>query len=99
MIGLLSSLLTGIETIGSYVIYGVETAINDVLGALVTAFNAILSLLPGMSSAPSIGHPQWLDWMAWFYPVGDLVAGLGVIVTLWVAFLAFRFALRWLRQV
>ena len=79
---------------GTFVAFGVETAIDAGLAAIVAAAAAALALLPSMSDAPAIGSPTWLQWLNWFYPVGDLVAGLTALIALWLAFLAVRYVLR-----
>jgi hypothetical protein len=97
VITLLSWLLTGVETIGVYVLWALETCVNAVGAAIVAAYMAALALLPSMPSVPSIGHPAWLDWLSWFYPVGDLLAGLTTMVTIWISFLAVRYVLKLVR--
>jgi hypothetical protein len=90
-------ILDGIELIGSYVLWALETCVNAVLAAIVGVYVAVVALLPSMSGAPSIGSPTWLQWMNWFYPVGDLVAGLTGLLGLWIAYLAVRYILRLVR--
>jgi len=99
MLSVLGFVLDGIELIGTYVLWAGETLINAIGAAVVALYALLIALLPSMSDAPAIGHPQWLDWLSWFYPVGDLIAGLAVIVTLWIGFLAVRYALRFIRAV
>jgi len=94
VVAVLGWMLTGITTIGSYVLWAIETGFNAILVAVVAAYSAAVALLPSMSSAPSIGSPTWLGWLNWFYPVGDLVTGLTGLLTMWLAFLAVRYVLR-----
>jgi hypothetical protein len=97
MVALLGYILTGVETIGTYVLWALETFVNSLGAAIVAAYAAALALLPSMPATPSLGHPQWLDWLSWFYPVGDLLAGLTTLVSIWVAFLAVRYILKLVR--
>lgn len=99
MVGLFTAILDAVELIGSYVLFGFETGVNAVFAALGAAASAVLSVLPSMSDAPVLGSPSWLGWLNWFYPVGDLIAGLILAVTLWTAFLVIRWTLRLLRLV
>jgi protein-S-isoprenylcysteine O-methyltransferase Ste14 len=99
MITVLGFILQGIELIGTFALWAIESALNALFAAVVLLYSALIALLPGMSDAPAIGHPQWLDWLSWFYPVGDLLAGLAIIVTLWGAFLLVRYGLRFLRAI
>lgn len=97
MLALLTWILDGIELIGSYALWAIESGFNAIGAAMVGVYTATMALLPSMSDAPVLGHPQWLDWLSWFYPVGDLVAGLTAIVTIWVGWLAVRYVLRLIR--
>jgi len=97
MIAALGWIVTGVTTIGSYVLWALETFVNAVGVAVIAAYTAALALLPSMPDAPSLGHPAWLDWLSWFYPVGDLLAGLTTMVTMWITFLAVRYVLRLVR--
>jgi hypothetical protein len=97
VIALLTWAVEGIAAIGTYVLWALETCFNGVLVAVVAAYAAAVALLPGMSDAPEIGHPRWLEWLNWFYPVGDLVAALAALIGMWLAFLAVRYVLRLVR--
>jgi hypothetical protein len=97
MITVLGWLLSGIKLIGTYVLWALEMGCNAVLAVMVAAYSAAVALLPSMDDAPSLGSPTWLGWLNWFYPVGQLVAGLTIIVSMWVAYLAMRYLLRLVR--
>lgn len=94
MVAALGFVLDGIMEIGSMVLWAGETAINGLLVAVVAAYTAIVALLPSMGDGPALGTPAWLGWLNWFYPVGLLVDGIGAAVTVWIAFLAYRYILR-----
>lgn len=99
MLAALGWILSGVELIGSYALWAIETACNGILAALVAAYTAAAALLPSMSSAPLIGTPDWLGWLNWFYPVGDLLTGLATVVSMWIAFLAVRYVLRLVKAI
>jgi hypothetical protein len=90
-------ILDGIVLIGTYVLVAVETCVNVTLLAIVAAYTAAIALLPSMSSAPSLGSPQWLQWAVWFFPIGDLLLGLSSAVSVWAGFLLIRYVLRLVR--
>ena len=97
MIALLGFLLDGIELIGTYVLWAIESGANVIFAAMGAAVAALFALLPSMSDALAIGTPTWLGWLNWFYPVGALLDGLAALISLWLGYLAVRWALRLLR--
>jgi hypothetical protein len=97
MLAALGWILSGVELIGSYMLWALESFCNLFLAAIVAVYSATVALLPSMSSAPLIGTPTWLGWLNWFYPVGALLDGLAAVVGLWVGYLAVRYLLRLVR--
>jgi|SRR5579859_156443 len=98
MLTVLGWILDGIELIGSFFIYGLETVANVFFQLLGSVWAVTAAVLPTMPHIGTIGG-DWVGWLNWFFPVGQLLDGLAAIVTMWVSFLALRFVLRWLRQV
>lgn len=97
MIAWLAYLGEGIAAIGTMIVAGIVGAVDLVTVAVIAAVSAAFALLPSMSDAPAIGTPTWLGWLNWFFPVGDLLAGLTTLVTMFVAFLVIRYLLRVVR--
>src|SRR5947209_908629 len=95
MIGLLTGIFGVLSAIASYIEQGAVWVINALLAALAALINGIMSLLPHMSDAASLGAPTWLQWANWVYPIGALLSLLTSALTLYVAFLIVRWALRW----
>jgi hypothetical protein len=92
----LGDILSAVENIPAYVLFGAETAINAVFSAIGTALTAVMALLPSMPDSPAVSG-DWIGWLNWIYPVGQLLDGLAVLVTMWIAFLAVRYVLRLVR--
>src|SRR5581483_4582667 len=99
MTGLLGWLVQGVELTGAYVLWALETFGNLLLAAVVAAYAAVIALPPGMSDAPAIGHPTWLSWLNWFFPVGALLTILTGALALWLGWLAVRYVLRLVRGI
>lgn len=99
MLTLLGWIVSGVELIGSYVLWALETFANAIFGVIAAAAAALFALLPSMSDAPLAGGGDWLGWLNWFFPVGDLLAILATVVALWVSFLIIRWALRVVRAI
>lgn len=97
MLGVLEWIYSVVSSFGTLVLWGVVSAVNLVLAAVGAAVAGLFAVLPHIENAPAFGTPTWLHWLSWFYPVGDLVAGLVGLVGLWVSFLVFRYLLNLLR--
>lgn len=72
-----------------------------ILNALVVALGALgqglLALCPPFPDPPTQPAGGWVGYLNWFLPVGGLLAGLMVFVTLWLTFLVLRTALKWVK--
>jgi hypothetical protein len=99
MLSILGWIYSGIVAIGDLVLWAVVTSINTVSDAVTAVVAAAFAVLPSMANAPKIGTPTWLHWLSWFYPVGELIAGLVTVVAMWVVFLAGRYVLRVTRAI
>ena len=99
MTALLGFILDGVEGFGTLVLWGGEQLVNAVLAAFAAAWTLAAALLPSMGDSPALGNPQWLGWLNWFFPVGELLALLTSAVGIWVSFLAIRYLLRLIRAV
>lgn len=97
MLAALGFILDGIVMIGQYVLWALEVFGNLVITTIVGMVGWLFAVLPAMSAAPALGDPEWLHWLTWFFPIGQLIAILAAGVTVWVAFLAIRWLMRFLR--
>jgi hypothetical protein len=97
VLGFLETIYNVIVSIGSLVAWGGITALNGFFHAIELLIEALFLLLPEMSSAPSFGAPEWLNWLNWFFPVTELVAGMVFLLVMYLTFLAFRYTLSLVR--
>jgi hypothetical protein len=82
---------------GNAVLWALEAAINALILAVGVLIGTVLGLLPGLPDTPDGPTPQALGWIAWFFPVGGVLAGLVVMVGLYTVFLGLRIVLRWVK--
>lgn len=95
MIDLLSKLWSVISHLGDWFLWALVSAVNLLIAAVGTLIAFVLGLLPSLPTPPTVPSGSWLAWLCWFMPVGSLVAGFGLMVTAWIAFLLIRIALKW----
>ena len=99
MIGLL-------QTIVDLFVCWVETAVVTVLnlvfvalGALVAAVVAAIPVdMPDLPTPPS-EITTTAHWVAWFFPVHQLVLVLAFVITAWLAWQLVAIALRWAKAI
>jgi hypothetical protein len=82
-----------------YVQDGCVLILNQLFAALSILVAGLYAILPGMSDAPSLGSPMYLQWANWFYPIGAVAAIVTTAVTLYFAYLAIKYALMFVRAV
>jgi hypothetical protein len=82
-----------------YVQDGCVLILNQLFAALSALVSGLYAILPGMSDAPSLGAPQYLQWANWFYPIGAVAAIVATAVTLYVSFLAIKYAMAFVRAI
>lgn len=97
MSALLGFVLDGVELIGTYMLWALETFANAILAVVVAAYSAAIALLPSMGSAPHIDGGSWINYLNFFYPLGDALTGFGVLITMFISFLAVRYVLKLVR--
>lgn len=88
MLGLLKDILCAIVALAANVVGLLVGVVNLTIVAAGTAITALLSALPDMPAAPTFGGDA-LAYANWLMPIPGLVVGFGVIVTLWIATMAF----------
>lgn len=97
MLQVLVDILTANRAVGQLLLWALVSCINLLIAAVGAALSAFLSLLPLMPPAPDAPIASWVGWLNWIFPIGPLIAGLGVCVGLWLVFLVVRIPLRWLK--
>ncbi len=97
MFGLLSQVLCWLRQVGALVADALMAALNAIIAALASAIVTLSGLLPAMPSFPSVPSPvsSTLGWIAWFFPVHQLVLLVAFFLTAWLTWFAVALALRW----
>src|SRR3954471_16969462 len=97
MLGLLRFIADAVAAAGQLVLWAVETAINAVIAAFAAAAGAVLSLLPSLPDPPGPPSSGVLQWVAYIYPMGAMLAAVATFLALWVGFLIVRIPLKWVK--
>jgi hypothetical protein len=88
-----------VKAFGQLVLWGLVSFVNVLILAIGTAIQGLVAMLPAMPDAPDAPSAGILGWVLWIIPLGPLVAGFMVFVTVWVSWLVIRIPLRWLKVV
>ncbi len=97
MLSLLAQILCWIKQFGALVLNALIHFTNllvEHIGLVIKLSVQLLPDLPEASPPPPGGVISMLNYVL---PLGGLVAGLAVVLALWVAALVFRVPLRWLK--
>lgn len=97
MLAILEEILCVLQALASYVLVAIVWAINALVAAIGGFMAFILGLLPDFPDAPDTPPDGILGFICWVVPLGPLVAGLALFVTVWVAFLVIRIPLKWIK--
>src|SRR3954468_14510937 len=97
MLGLLRLLADVVTSIPQMVLWSLETAINAVIVGFAAAAAAVLALLPALPTPPGPPSSGVLQWVAYIYPMGAMLAVVATFIGLWVAFLAVKIPLKWFK--
>lgn len=99
MLGLLNLILCTLRNILLAITWGAVEVLNALVLAIGALAGFLVSALPPMPDAPSGSgfSSTALGWIAWFVPVGGILAGLGVMLALYLLFRVAQVALRWVK--
>jgi hypothetical protein len=97
VIGLLETLVSGIEAIGDYVLVAGIDLLNLFFEAIQAAVEAALLLLPTMPSPISGSEIDGLAWLNWFYPFGSVLSGFVGLLALYTTWLGLSWLLALVR--
>lgn len=97
MIEILKGIFDGIKLIGEMVLWALISFVNLLVEAIGAVIALVFSLLPEMPAAPDPPDEGVLQWIVWVLPMGGLVAGFLVFLSLWAAFLVVRVIGRWVK--
>lgn len=85
------------ESIGRFVLNALIDALNLLIVAVGALVGVVFAVLPDMPDVPEPPDSGFLHQFSYFFPVGGVVAALAVFVTMYVAVLVVRIALRWVK--
>jgi len=96
MLGIFTAILCVLQNIFLAILWAPLAIINLVIAALAALVVGIISLLPTIWEPLSWdAPPEAMGWLSWAYPMGSVIAFLGVCVFVWASFLLVRVALNW----
>jgi len=97
MVGLLAAILCVLKNILLAVLYAGTFVVNLIIVAAAAFVALLVALLPGMPDVPDAPGGTAIGWMAWFYPVADVVAALATFAALLLTYKLVQIALRWMK--
>lgn len=97
MIGVLQAILCAIETLAAGIVDLLVLAINGAIVALGALVAVVMLLLPVMPEPPGAPSSSVLGFINWLFPLASAAALMTSLGALFVAFLAVRIILNWLR--
>jgi hypothetical protein len=98
VIGLLQEI---VDLFVCWVETAVMTVLNLVIAALGAAISALALLMPTMPDFPSTPGPlaDVLGWIAWFFPVHQMVLMFAFFLSAWLLWFALSIILRWAKAI
>lgn len=96
MLGVLWDILCVLQNIFLGILWAPLAIINLVIVGLAALVTTVVGLLPTMWAPLAWqGPPEAVGWIAWAYPMEQVLAFLGIGVAAYLAFLLVRVALNW----
>jgi hypothetical protein len=74
-----------------------QMLVNGIIVAIGGFVDVISALLPNMPAAVGPPNSAVLGWILWIYPLGTALGVLSAVITVWIALLGIRIALRWVK--
>jgi len=96
MLSLLSDILHGILDIPFLIVSLLVEAINGWIMILSLVLAAALAILPGFPEVPTLDGDV-ISGVAWFLPIGPMLAIFTTFVAAWVLWMAVSVILRWVK--
>jgi hypothetical protein len=72
--------------------------VNALIGSIGGFMDVLGLLLPNLPAPVGPPGASVVQWLLWVYPLGAAVGIVSAILTAWLAFLAIRVGLRWVRM-
>lgn len=90
-------MLTLLQSFSQLVAYALIQVVNLLIFAIGGLLQLLFLALPSMPAPPTQPVTDWIGWLNWAFPIAGLVACFSAAVLLWVAYLAIRVPLRWVK--
>jgi hypothetical protein len=76
---------------------GVTLVVNALISALAALVSGVLYLMPSFPDFPAVPEQltEVVGWIAWFFPIHQLVLLLTFFLTAYIAWFVVALALRW----
>lgn len=97
MLGWLSDIWHAIMDLPFLIIDLLVMVLNALIAAVGALAQALFSLLPDMPDPPDEPPSVVLEWLSFFFPLGQLFVGFSVLAGLWATFLIIRMGLNWVK--
>src|SRR5438309_616091 len=101
MLSFLSGIFSGIQWLATHFVEllkaGLFFGLNAAFLGISELVHLLYSLLPEMPSAPQYTNSEWVGWMNWFIPMSEILTGATILIGLYIAFMAIRFAMQFVR--
>jgi hypothetical protein len=97
VLGALAAIFEVLKASGVSTLWALVTGINLLIVAVGAFIAAVVGLLPTLPDPPGPPDSGVLQWVAYIYPMGAMLAVLATFLTMWVAFLVIRIPLRWIK--
>lgn len=96
MLSFLEEILHGILDLPYLLVSLLVEAVNGWIMLLATILSGVLAVLPGFPEVPTLSA-EVLSGVAWFLPIGAMLAVFATFVTAWVVWMGFSVVLRWVK--
>lgn len=96
MLSVLSDILHGILDLPYLLVNLLVESFNGWVLILAALLSAILEILPGFPEVPTLDGDV-LSGVAWFLPIGPMLAIFATFVTAWVIWMGVSVAMRWVK--
>jgi len=98
VLNVLQSILCYVSEIPALILIGCIGLVNALLYSIGLVITAAAYLLPDMPTASTSFMPNSvLQTANWFFPIGAVVDGLGIVLALWISYLVVKIVLSWLK--
>jgi uncharacterized membrane protein len=97
MLDFLAHIFEVMKAFPQLVLYAIVSGINALVFALGSFIAFMIGLFPQLPDAPGAPDSGILQWVNYFLPLGGLLALFTTFVTVWIAFLAIKIGLKWVK--